>query len=469
MVEAANAVAASLGLTHGLGLADARALVPELKSAEADPAADARLLADLADWCGRYSPWTADAGIVRGEGAIWIDATGSTHLFGGEEQMLADLVGRLQGFGFSVRAALGATPGAAWAFARHLPGAEHGLAVPEAETRRRLAALPVRALRLSDAAVADLERYGLYRIGDMAGIARAPLAARLGTAPMSRLDQAFGRLREPVQPRRPVPKHRTRIAFPEPIGTREALAATLNRLLGELSAQLEREGLGARRVEVAAYRADGAVRRLPVGLAAPSRDPTHLERLLDQHLDKLDIAAGVEIVTLSAPETERIRPVQLALEAEGPARERAAPPPLVDRLVGRLGTANVLRHAPQASHVPERAEAWLPFLAPAPTPASAAKPRRRDRPVRLLSRPERVTAVSTPPHEPPNQFTWRGQVHKVARAQGPERIAPEWWRGAGEDRDYYRVEDKDGRRFWLYRDGPFGQNSPDWYLHGFFA
>lgn len=466
----------------GQPLADARALAPGLRALEANPAADRRLLDDLADWCGRYSPWTASAEIAQGQAGIWLDVTGCEHLFGGPSHLIEDLLGRLRGFGFTVRAALAPTPGAAWAFARFDKAAADGMVVTPLELRARLRHLPVSALRLPPLVAEEVTRFGLGRIGDLYEFARGPLVARFGPVLARRLDQTLGRVAEPISPHRPVAPQRTRIAFAEPITTIEVAGPALQTLLDDLCRMLEARSLGARRLELAVYRVDGAVRHLPVGTHRAVRDPDHLYRLMAPHLDKLGLDAGVEIMMLSAAVTETLLPGQLDLEEDTAVLVSTAP--LIDRLASRLGAANVLRPQPRASHLPERAQSWLPSLAEPPAASGAPVPKpRAPRPVKLLARPERVDdVIALVPDAPPRRFSWRGRTHRIRLADGPERIAPEWWRGEAPTRDYYRVEDAEGRRFWLYREGLQGDQleasqmegngqgvNPRWYLHGFFA
>jgi protein ImuB len=527
VIDGGDAAAAALGLHPGMPLADARALEPGLAVRDADPVADRRALEDLADWCGRYTPWVAlEAAPAQGAGGLWLDVTGAAHLFGGEAALLTDLNARLAGFGYTARAALADTPGAAWALARFEVRAAAGLVLPPGGAAAALRELPVAGLRLASATVDDLQRFGLGRIGSLYDIARAPLAARFGDQVARRLDQALGRLREPISPRRPVPERRARRLFAEPISTEAAITRAVRALLAELCAGLERQGSGARRLELAIFRLDGAVRRLPIGTHRAVRAPEHLFRLLAEHLDKLDYTVGVEVMTLAATATEPMAAVQMSfgtrvappspspLRGEGrgegaprgkspanhlhftggrppppgsspgagplPGGEREAGPdiaPLLDRLTNRLGRAAVTRPVARASHLPERAQILLPLLEAAPpAPAEPAESFRSKaaRPPRLLVRPEPIEAVALVPDDPPRQFRWRGRTHQVRRAEGPERIAPEWWRRDGAPRDYYRIEDSEGGRYWVYRDGLYDAPQasgaePRWYLHGLFA
>lgn len=473
-LTAVDEAAAAAGLHIGLTLADARALVPELVSAEADTAADTAALRRLADWCGRYSPWVA----VDGDDGIVIDIIGAAHLFGGEAALADDLRRRLAAFGIAGRLAVADTPAAAWAWARH----GKGVVVAPGGTRAALAPLPVAALRLEAATVVALDRVGLRRIGDLLALLRdgaAPvrgtLVRRFGTALLERLDAALGAVPEPIAPLVPVPPWRARLAFAEPVGSRADIDEACRRLLERLCALLARERRGARRLELACYRVDGTVARVGIGTSQPTRLPAHLMRLLAERLETIDPGFGIDVMILAAPAADPLGPRQLALGRSERRNEEAAGA-LIDRLVARLGPAQVLRLVPQASHIPERALLLVPALT---APAAAGDwPAAGARPVSLLPCPEPVEVVAPGAAEgegnPPLAFRWRRVVHRVARAEGPERIAPEWWRDpAAAARDYYRVEDEDGRRFWLYRDDRGcdepGGAAPRWYLHGLLA
>jgi len=471
-IAAANGIAQSNGIAPDLRLADARALVPGLKVVEADPAGDARALASLAAWCERYTPWTA----VEGTDGIVCDVTGCAHLCGGEAALVAEVTARLAGLGYAARAGLADTPGAAWAAARFLDGAE---IIAPGGARAALAALPVAALRLTADTIPRLERVGLGRIGDLIDLPRAPLAARFGAHLIERLDQALGRAAEPVSPRRPAPRWRTRLAFPEPVGRAEDIVAATRRLVERLCTRLGATSRGARRIELALYLVDGARRACAIGTSRPVREPDHLMRLFAEPLAELEAGFGVELMVLSVLRTEPQAPAQLAIPGAHPTtgnRElEAVLGLLIDRLDGRLGSANVTRFAVRESHLPERAAAAVPALAP--RAAAAIWPQGPGRPLRLFERPQPVEAVAPMPDGPPVLFRWRHTVHRVRRAEGPERIAPEWWRedarGAA-SRDYYRLEDSHGRRYWLYRDGLYQPHRPQarpprWFVHGIFA
>ena len=487
---AVNQAAELAGLFPGQALADARALEPGLRVAAAALAADMRSLTALADWCGRYSPWTAPSGLeAGGAGGIWLDISGCAHLFGDETALLADLVQRLGAIGYATRAAIADTPGAAWAVARFAPLAAAMAVTPPGGQMAALTALPVAALRLTPAQREDLDRLGLRRIGDLLPLPRAGLAARFGATLSRRLDQALGQIDEPISPRRPAPVLRLRLAFPEPVAQLDAVKAAARRLLTAMDRRLEAAGRGARQLELALYRTSGQVDIVTAGTSRPSRQPNHLMRLLAEQLDRLPAADGldtmIDLVILAVQRSEPMTAAQETFATNDAATGHANPAALaalVDRLSSRLGAASVMQLRARESHVPERAQVAVAALAKGHgnsrgNDGFAAGPS-APRPPRLLPRPEPVTAVAPVPDDPPVLFRWRGRVHRVVRADGPERIGPEWWRTAGDvlPRDYYRIEDTGGQRFWLYRHGLYQPGSgsgrgatPQWYLHGLFG
>lgn len=481
VVAALSHAAEGAGVRPGQTLSDARAIVPGLAVEPDDPAADAAALEGLALWCGRYTPWVAPdrSGLGAGLGGahgLWLDVTGCAALFGGEAALLDDLLRRLAAFGLEARAALADTPGAAWAVARYRAG---GVVAP-GTVRAALADLPVAALRLGALEVEALGRVGLRRIGELYGMPRGALARRFGATLGRRLDQALGAAHEPLSPGRPVAPYRVQRLFAEPIAGPAAIEAITRALVEALTAKLEADGRGARRLELVLYRVDGTVGELAIGTSLAVREPRHLMRLFAERLERLDAGFGADAMVLAAPLSDPLPRLQLGLdlEATGPRRpcapeDVAALGELVDRLGNRLGAANIHRQAPRQSHIPERAVAPAAPLAPAGDWPSQG---RRERPLRLLAPPEPIEVIAPIPDDPPVMFRWRRAVHRVRAAAGPERLAPEWWRaagmaavgeGEGRFRDYYRVEDEAGRRFWLFRLGAFRPgSSPAWFMHG---
>ncbi|MBT4745013.1 MAG: DNA polymerase Y family protein [Rhodospirillaceae bacterium] len=484
-VAAVNAAAAVAGIGLGMMLTDARALLPGLSVHPMAPEEDARALAGLADWCGRYSPWVSldneDGRDAGGQYGICLDVTGCAHLFGGEDAMLTDLARRLHGFAIQARLAIADSLGAAWAVARY--GGEDAAIVPAGEIRAALECLPVAALRLSPGAADALARLGLGRIGELYALPRGALTARFGREVTYHLDQALAKLSEPLSPRPARTSFWSRLAFAEPIGHRDHIARAAGQLVDDLCAVLEREERGARRIELRLYLADGTVRRIRAGLNRASRQPAHLSRLLAEHLPSLEAGFGADLMVLMAGQSDPLPAGQRRLDNTDTngATEGETLEPLLDRLGNRLGAANVASFMPVQSHLPEQAARLVPPL----SQVEAGEWRHvARRPVYLLPRPELVEAVAEVPDGPPVLFRWRGIAHRVQRGDGPERIAPEWWhdmqagvaRLAGETRDYYRIEDSRGQRYWLYRRGLYGSDAaqtpsraPDWYLHGFFA
>ncbi len=480
---AVNNAAARAGLFPGKNLADARALEPGLYAVDADPVGDARALSGLADWCGRYSPWTAAAGLESdGSGGIWIDISGCAHLFGDESALLDDLAGQLARLGYSARFGVADTPGAAWAVARYGHG-DRGdqIIVPAGGQEAALRGLPIAGLRLPAVIVGDFERLGLRRIGDLLALPRGGLAARFGAVLPQRLDQALGRIAEPISPRQPQPSLRVRMNFAEPVGRPEDIAAAAKQLLDVLMEKLDELGRGVRRLVLTLNRSDGQADNIEIRTNRASRDAGHLWRLLYEKLDRMqeDTSADnlVDLLILGVLRSEPIAARQTKLTGghSGDPHEspRAAIAGLVDRVTNRLGGDRVLQFQARESHLPERAQMAIPALT---GPLASAHPApERPRPPRLLWRPEPVTAVAPVPDDPPVLFRWRGRSYRVARADGPERLETEWWRATAplgeETRDYYRVEDESGQRFWLYRAGLYQSTAapPKWFLHGFFA
>lgn len=467
-LAAVDARARALGLFPGQKAADALALVPDLATFDHDPAADRAALEALSDWCVRFSPAVA----IDGEDGLLLDITGTDHLWGGEAAMLVDLVARLARWGVPARAAIADTAGAAWGLARY---GENLAVVAPGGQREALADLPVAALRLDEAAEAQLPRLGLHRVGQLYGLPRAQLAKRFGLAFTTRLDQALGAAAEALVFRRPATPWFDRLAFFEPISAPEDLARVAADALELICARLEAEGRGARRFEVVFHRLDGQAFPVRAGLARIGRDARRLAKLIVPKLDKVDPGFGIEVVTVHAAGVEALAAVQNGLDKAVGASLDETLAPLIDRLVNRLGEARVWRADPYESHVPERS---VVRVAPLDPPSAATWDPDRPRPVRLFRRPEAITALAKVPDDPPVSFTWRGRSHRVRRAEGPERIAQEWWRagvaegetGPGKIRDYYRVEDEAGGRYWIFRQGLFGgEDAPKWWIHGLFG
>ncbi|HEY0266833.1 MAG TPA: DNA polymerase Y family protein [Rhizomicrobium sp.] len=466
-VHALEARAAQLGLYRGQPLANARAMVQPLCVIPADEKADAALLDGIADWCDRFTPLVA----LDSPDGLFLDITGAAHLFGGEATMLSLVTRRIGEQGFAVQGAIAGTSLAARALARHAPRS----IVPPGGEAGAIAPLPIAALDCDDKALRALRHAGLKTVGMVAGRLASELSERLGAGFVTRLRVMMGAEERPLAPRRTLPDLMAERRFADPIVTDDAIAASLLSLAGSLSEILERQGRGVRVLEAAFFRADGKVDRLSIRTGEPLRDPSVMLRLLRQRLDALadplDPGFGFDLIRLEALLAEEAHPATLSFDSEENARAQVAF--LIDRLSARFGEHRVQRFVPQDTHIPEAAGMAIPaqdrdFAGEWRLKRRPGDPPRR--PLRLLEKPEEVQAIASVPDGPPVRFRWRRASFDVARAEGPERIAMEWWKQQGLTRDYFRVETGDGQRFWLYRDGLYHQiGAPRWYLQGVFS
>ncbi len=457
--------ASALGLAVGQPLANARAMLPSLKAVPANAPADARLLSRIADWCDRFTPFVA----LDGPRALLLDVTGATHRFASEQAMLDHIRARLAAQGFAVRGAMAGTALAARALARHRDGS---VVASGAETEA-IAGLPIDALFLDPVTTHAFRRAGLKRIGQAAGRDRRELTARFGARMVFALETALGRAETPISPRAPLPDYRAERAFAEPVATQEAIRATLVALARALGDALEKHGEGARRLEADFFRADGAVRRIAVETGAPTREARIVERLfrekLDALADPLDPGFGYDLIRLSASRAERAGAETPDFDADAHARREVRF--LVDRLSARFGATRVLAFEARDTHIPEAAFAAIPAQHARENEAAWTRIRTQGeaprRPLRLFARAEPVDALAAAPCGAPLAFRWRSAARHTRLAEGPERIAMEWWRHQETmpTRDYLRLEDADGRRLWLYRAGA----PPQWFVHGVFA
>jgi protein ImuB len=510
---AVNQRAFALGLTPGMMLADARAMHPSLICAASDPRAEAETIENIADWCRRFTPLAA----LDAPDGVMLDVSGAAHLFGGEAKLLAEIEARLKAQGFSARAAIGSTPEAAFALARYgkLRILEPDL--DEKSLARRLGNLPLAALRLDEATLAALAQAGLRQISDLILRPRAPMTARFGPAIHDRLDGLLGRAKASISPRFEAPPYLAERRFVDGILRREDIEAAILSLAQDLSGLLARHGEGARRLMVSLFRVDGLVRHFMVGTSRPLREPGLIASLFRERIDAagtdgeaLDSGYGFDVIRLSALEVERRDAEQTGLT--DPPSKTADLADLIDRLGARLGVKRVTRLRFNATHVPEFAVTAVPAAAfrvqkqrvlknqpgmSRPCARPAAEPWGAEeasfcsglepvaaslenapaeplpaRPIRLLDHPEQIETIACVPDGPPLRFRWRKVLHEVAAIEGPERIAPEWWKNEGAaTRDYFRAEDTEGQRFWLFREGLFGREtaSPRWFMHGLFA
>ncbi len=473
-----DAEAARLGLAPGLTLADARARHPALEAVEADPVAEARLLARLADVCARFTPLVA----LDGADGLMLDVSGVAHLFGGEEGLLTEVEARLTRLRLTIALGLADAPSAAWALARYSSRRIAPAGLSGKAFAKLYYEMPVAALGLDEKTCADMARAGLRRIGDLALRPRAPIAARFGAQAIARLDALNGVAREAISPRFPAPDFCAERRFASPIVASEAVMATLARLADDLAALLARQMKGARRLELALFRVDGDVRRIAAGAGRPLGEARAIARLFAERLaggaeEEIDAGFGVDLMRLSCLLAEPLEPLQREWERAREAERARAFGDLLDGLSARLGARRVTRQELVEAHIPEQAVVASPAVLGearargegGEAATSIAAPRR---PLRLFERPEPIEALAEVPDGPPLRFRWRRVLHEVAAIEGPERIAAPWWRRSGAPtRDYFRAEDTSGRRFWLYREGLWGDETTraKWFLHGVFG
>ncbi|MBN8829308.1 MAG: DNA polymerase Y family protein [Sphingomonadales bacterium] len=469
-LHALDDTALAAGLTPGMGLADARARVPALDARPHDAEGERQLLERLADLCDRFSPMVA---IDPPEGLI-LDIDGCTHLFGGEQALTRDAVRLMRTQGLRVRAARAGSPEAALALARYGEGVQDEL--------QAIHALPLLALRRSPDTRLALRRAGFVTIGDLADVPPGPLAARFGAGLVDALDRLLCRSDSRITPRRLPAPIRAERRFAEPVAHVGTVMRVLGELLAQVCAELAERHQGGRRFAARLYRSDGAMRDLAIETGLPVREPAVVLRLFEERVealaDPLDPGFGFDIVRLAVLHAETLGAAQedLAGSSAPLSADLAA---LLDRLGVRAGPRRFRRLAPRDTHIPERATHLAPVAA-ADLPGWDAPPAGESplRPISLLDPPEKIEVMAQVPDGPPRNFRWRGTLHRVARYEGPERIAPEWWRrlggyadNPGLTRDYFRVEDEAGHRFWLFRAGLYGRetDAPLWYVHGLFA
>ncbi|MEQ1951609.1 DNA polymerase Y family protein [Mesorhizobium sp. CN2-181] len=469
-IAALDAQARALNLKAGMGVGEARAMHPNIEAVEAEPEADRRLLEGLADWCDRYTPLVA----LDGTDGLFLDITGCAHLFGGERGMMDDLLCRFFHQGFEIRAGLASTPGAAWAAARF----SGDLIVAPGQEEELISPLPLSALRIDPGICGSLESVGLRTVGAVMAAPRAPLTRRFGPTLLLRLDQALGQLEEAISPRLPVAALSVERHLAEPIILTDDIELLTKMLAESLKAGLERRCEGARSLMLSLFRVDGEVSRIAISMTRPLREPSLVQRLFRERFTALngtiDAGYGFDLVRLSALSVAPFAASQADFTGEG-ARDETDIALFADRVRARLGDRALSIAVAVESHWPERAVRHLPFSEPPPAFGRDSREENLDRPINLFAMPEPIEVpVTEIPERPPLNFRWRRALYRIARSEGPERIAPEWWRqGEAETlpRDYFRVEDADGRRFWLYRQGLYeaGKPSPRWFMHGIFA
>ena len=461
IITAASTEAEKQGISAGMAAADAKAVSPGLQIIDEIPGKSTTLLNAIGEWCIRFTPIVA---IDPPDGLI-LDISGCPHLWGGEREYLKYISARLQARGYDTRIAIADTIGTAWAIARF--GKVTPIIAPGTHVEALLNLSPA-ALRLESVILDRLQKLGFYKIEKLVSIGRSALRRRFGQSILQRLDQAVGHELEPITSIQPIVPFEERLPCLEPIRTVTGIEIAIEKLLDMLCRRLEKEGKGLRTAILRCYRIDGKMVQIAIGTNRASRSSNHLFKLMELKIRTIEPALGIELFVLEAPETEDLSAEQELLWAtEECGLEDAEVSELLDRIAGKVGAEAIRRYLPQEHYWPERSVKSSPLLSEKP---ATGWPVSRPRPVQLLARPEPIEVTVPLPDYPPMQFIYKRELHQIKKADGPERIEREWWLEAGELRDYYTVEDQDGKRYWLFRSGHYSGEQPvRWFIHGFFA
>jgi protein ImuB len=458
VVKAVNSIAQEKGIFTGMVVADCKALLPDLQVFDYDEQQPKKLLRALAEWCMRYTPLVS----VDEADSLILDASGCTHLLGGEKGYLQDIHKRFKGFGYHIHTAMADTIGCAWAVCHY---GQNASIIATEKQGEALSLLPSVSLRLEETAVGRLEKLGLKNIGSFMKMPRTALRRRFGQGLLTRLDQALGTEFEMMTPVKPPAPFEERLSSLEPIRTAGGIEIALKTLLETLYERLNRESKGLRKCELRCYRIDGNIQKIEIGTNRPTRNVTHLFKLFELKIAQIDPDLGIELFILEAAIIEDLLGAQDALWTMSSANE-AAVAELVDKLAGKIGNKAIHRYLPAEHYWPERAVRESSSLTEKPAIDWKSD---LPRPLHLLSKPEQIEVSVPIPDYPPLLFRYKGILHTVKKADGPERIEQEWWVQQGLYRDYYCVEDENGARYWLFRSGDYNSGDPKWYLHGFFA
>lgn len=451
-----NRLAEEQGITEGLVVAEARVIVPSLQIINDIPGVTEKLLKRLAEWSIRFAPYTAidlPAGLI-------LDASGCAHLWGSDDAYLKDMVRRFHERGYQVRVGMADTIGAAWAIARYGKGSPVG-------ELNDLLSLPTAALRIERELADRLYKLGIRDIKNLIVIPRPALRRRFGKIILQRLDQAFGREEEFILPVQETVPYQERLPCLEPIVTLTGIEIALQKLLDTICHRLQQEGKGLRSVSLLGYRIDGKIVKAEIGTNRPSSDAVHLYKLFGNKLSEIEPAPGIELFVLEARKVQDYNPLQKKLWEKNGGLNDPALSQLLDRLAGKFGEVSIRRYLPDEHYWPERSYKQATTLE---EQRSTSWSTGRRRPVQVFSQPEPIDVTAPIPDYPPMLFRYKGVLHKIVKADGPERIEQEWWLQQGRHRDYYCVEDENGYRFWIFRSGHYDEaKSYRWYIHGFFA
>jgi len=470
----------------GMVAADAKAMYPSLTVIDDQPGLAERLLKRIAEWCIRFSPSVA----VDGNDGLFLDATGCTHLWGGDAAYVKDITARFCNYGYTVRVAIADTIGAAWAVSRY---AKEEFIIAPGEQSTALLYLPAAALRLDIDTTDRLNKLGLRHVKDFIAIPKAALRRRFGVRMpevrsltsevrgrksdfrpqtsdiqiITRINQALGLEEEFIQPVHPPAPYQERLPCLEPIVTATGIEIALQRLLETLCKRLQQEGKGIRAAVLKCYRVDGKIEQIEIGTIRASHHVAHLFRLFELKISSIEPALGIELFILEATKVEEHVSLQSTIwnhGLRGLEDERISE--LLDRLSNKIGASSIHRYLPNEHYWPERSVKAANSLDEEATTSWKAD---RPRPLQILSKPETIEVMAPVPDYPPMNFRYKGKLHTIIKADGPERIEQEWWIEQGQHRDYYYVEDEEGCRYWLFRLGHYEDENYKWFVHGFFT
>jgi len=459
VITATNAIAEAQGITAGMALADARAIIPDLQVQDDKPDLVNRLLKRLAEWCIRFTPLV---GVNHPDG-ILLDATGCSHLWGGDEPYIHAIIKKISERGYDVTASMADTIGAAWASARF---GKHSMVIANGMHIQAMMNLPPEALRLEQDVADKLHKLGLHQIRQFINMPRASLRKRFGQHFMMRLDMALGQEIETFDPVQPIEPYQERLPAPEPIVTRNGIEIALHELLTKLCMRLQHEQKGIRTALFKAHRVDGKMEQIAIETSQPSHHIQHLFKLFEIKLSKIEPALGIELFVLESPKVEDHYPQQEKMWEGAKGLNDTRLYELIDKLSVRIGMRAILRYVPDEHYWPERSFKPAQNYHEHVTCSWRAD---KLRPLQLLKTPEQIEVAAPIPDYPPMLFIYKGKIHNIVKADGPERIEQEWWIQQGQHRDYYRVEDETGCRYWLFRLGHYHDKTYKWFIHGFFA
>lgn len=434
LVNRCNEQAASFGIRPGISLASALALCGGLQVRARDASLEQQALHELALWAYQFS-----SRMVFEPLALILEVGGSLRLFGGKLSLLNQVQQGLDGLGYQVQMALAPTPAASGLLARLGRGDQVERLDELAELLRPV---PIRALTRDQSARALLEGIGMSCIGDCLRLPRAELSRRLGPELMLKLDRLLGRQPDPRPAWQPPEIFRQNLALMAEVEHTQALAFPAQRLLTALHGFLRGRGAAAQTLDWRFQHRDLAPTCLTQGLLAPSQDAAHLLALLRERLERLELPAPVQEISLEVRHWQEAKAGQEALFSD---QESAVDTDFLERLRAKLGEQSVRGLAVQADFRPEKAWRYRD-LAELDARALTLPAAFSQQPLWLLEQPQPLRERS---------------IHLQGAAL---RLENGWWDGEDQRRDYYLAHDNSGQRLWVFQD----LRSGGWYVHGLF-